>query len=433
MQEDLTMIGGSVPSAIRQPRTSATRIYFRERSAAKPEQSVPKTPVSYWLLLVFLALLYANTPMVLPALEVVRPAAVVGGCALLALLSETLLSGKKFDAAWPDGGLLIAFLGGAALSCLTALWPAHAAQGVSDLVKMALVYFFLVNGATTERRLQGVMWVMVVGGLFPALGTLKNYYLGNLDEGRAAWVGIFANPNEVAYSLVILLPLAAYLAVSSGWLKRLLLLGISTVYLPAIFVTFSRGGLVGLAAVAGLYALRKRNIWLLVTLVLLVAGGMVGAGRYWSRGEDFSQLDNDLSFQERIATSQAGMGMFLDHPLLGVGLGCSVIAWPLYAPEGLHTRGALVTHNTIVQVFGETGLLGGAPFLLFIGFGLYRARKLARHPSLRNLGIGVEVAIWGLVACGMSGGYVLTWFPYILLGLAAAAARIPPEPTEVNP
>ena len=54
------------------------------------------------------------------------------------------------------------------------------------------------------------MWIMVIGGLFPALGTLRNYLAGNLYEGRAAWIGIFANPNEVAYALVILVPLAGF-------------------------------------------------------------------------------------------------------------------------------------------------------------------------------------------------------------------------------
>jgi O-antigen ligase len=104
-----------------------------------------------------------------------------------------------------------------------------------------------------------------------------------------------------------------------------------------------------------------------------------------------------------------------------------VIAWPLYAPEGLYTRGALVTHNTFVQALGETGAIGFIPFVLFIGIGLYHARKLAlesRGAGLANLGAGIEIAIWGFVICGMSGGYVLTWFPYILLGLAASARQI---------
>ena len=120
--------------------------------------------------------------------------------------------------------------------------------------------------------------------------------------------------------------------------------------------------------------------------------------------------------------------MFLDHPLTGVGFGCSVVAWPLYAPQGLYTRGALVTHNTFIQALSETGLLGFVPFVILIGVGLYQMRKLAVGCTTHtDLGAAIEVSIWGLVFCGMSGGYVLTWFPYLLLGLAAAARQIPKE------
>jgi len=108
-----------------------------------------------------------------------------------------------------------------------------------------------------------------------------------------------------------------------------------------------------------------------------------------------------------------------------VGFGCSLIAWPLYAPAELYTRGALITHNTFIQVLSETGALGFLPFVVLIGFSLYHARKLALQPARASLGAAIEVAIWGLVVCGMSGGYALTWFPYLVLGLAAAARRIP--------
>ncbi len=384
-------------------------------------------PLSYWFLLAFLLLLYANTPFVLPAAEVLRPAKVVASLALLALIGETLFGRRKLDLAWPEGGLLVGFLAAAAMSCLTALWPGYSAGDVADLAKMALVFFFLVNCANSERALRGVMWIMVIGGMFPAAGTLKNYLQGNLEEGRAAWVGIFANPNEVAYSLVILIPIMVYLGTPRGWFVRLMLLGLSIFYVAAIYVTFSRGGLVGLVAVMGLCAWRKRNVWLQALVVLMLVGGMAFASRFWSRGEDFSQLNSDVSFQQRLATSAAGFNMFMDHPLLGVGLGCSVIAWPLYAPEGLYTRSALVTHNTFIQLLSETGIVGFVPFMLLVGISLYSTRKLALQPVTATLGAGIEVAMWGFVVCGMSGGYVLTWFPYLLLGLAAAAKRIPTE------
>ncbi|SPF48031.1 putative O-antigen polymerase family protein [Candidatus Sulfopaludibacter sp. SbA4] len=403
-----------------------SQIRFTEQSAT----ATTGAPVSYWLLLTFLFLLYANLPFVLPATEVVRPAAVVAGAALVMLLVETMFGRRTLSFAWPEGTLLLGFVGAAALSCLTALWPRQAAESLSDLVKMALVYFFIANCANTERRLRGVMWTIVICGLIPAAGTLQHYLQGNLTEGRASWLGIFANPNEVAYSLVILVPIAAFLATGLGLFPRLALLGISIVYIGAIFVTFSRGGLVGLAAVVGLYAWRKRSIWLQAVLVALVAAGLVLGGKYWSRGEDFSGLNGDVSFRQRLATSAAGLAMFADHPLLGVGLGCSVIAWPLYAPNDLYSRGALVTHNTVIQPLGETGILGFIPFALFVGFGIYYARKLALDKSRRsmaNLGAGLEIAVWGFVVCGLSGGYVLTWFPYILLGMVSSARRVQGE------
>ena len=86
--------------------------------------------------------------------------------------------------------------------------------------------------------------------------------------------------------------------------------------------------------------------------MLLFVAGFILAGRFWSRGEGFTNLNGDVTFRQRLATSEAGLAMFVDHPVFGVGLGCSVIAWPLYAPEGLYTKGALVTHNTFIAGVG---------------------------------------------------------------------------------
>ncbi len=254
--------GQFTPSLILAGSESCAAQSFSKASTARP--------ASYWLLLVFLFLLYANTPFLLPAAEVLRPAKVVAGLALLALAGETIFGRRQLHFSWAEDGLLVAFLAAAAVSCLTALWPRYATDGVADLAKMALTFFFLANCATDERALRGVIWIMVIGGLFPAAGTLKNYLQGNLDEGRAAWVGIFANPNEVAYALVILIPLVAYLATPPGWIRRLTLLAISVLYVAAIYVTFSRGGLMGLVAVIGLTAWRKRNRWLQALTILLL-------------------------------------------------------------------------------------------------------------------------------------------------------------------
>ena len=161
---------------------------------------------------------------------------------------------------------------------------------------------------------------------------------------------------------------------------------------------------------------------------MVVAAGLVLGGRYWTRGENFSGLQGDVSFLQRLATSRVRAGHVRRSPAAGRLAGLlAYVAWPLYAPDDLYTRGALVTHNTVIQALGETGILGFIPFTLLVGVAIYHARKLALdavRPGLANLGEGIGISLCGFVVCGMSGDYVLTWFPYILLGLAAAAREI---------
>jgi putative inorganic carbon (hco3(-)) transporter len=390
------------------------RFHFREKRATVSASA----PSSYWLLLAFLFLLYANLPMMYPALDAVRPAKVIAGLGLAALVGEALTGRRRLVVPWPEGYLLLGFVIAAALSSIAALWPRLALESSLDLAKMAIVYYFIANVADTKDRLRGVMWTIVIGGLFPTLGALKGYAAGEVLEGRAVWIGIFSNPTELAYALVILIPIAAALMTRASLVSRLVLAGMIVMYLAAIAVSFSRGGLVGLAAVGAIYAWRQKTLWMRVAVVIAMAGALFYATRHWSRSEGFSNLKSDNSFQQRIATSKVGLAIFADHPVFGVGLGCSVVAWPLYAPKDLYSRGSLVTHNTLIQPLSETGIAGFVTFCTFIGFSLFYARRLT------VFGPALETALWGFVVCGLSGGYVLTWFPYILTGMVSAARRI---------
>jgi O-antigen ligase len=120
--------------------------------------------------------------------------------------------------------------------------------------------------------------------------------------------------------------------------------------------------------------------------------------------------------------------MFAAHPFVGVGINCSVVAFPLYAPDDFKSKGALVIHNTIIQTLSEIGLLGFIPFVFLIGFALYHARRAAfaegLQPDGRRLAVGLEISLFGAMICGLSGGFLLSWFPYLVIGLIAATRRI---------
>lgn len=148
----------------------------------------------------------------------------------------------------------------------------------------------------------------------------------------------------------------------------------------------------------------------------------------------------------RVYAWKAGVAMVADRPLLGVGIGCFVLGWPIYAPSEAGTKWR-AAHNTFVNVMGETGLLGLVSFLGFMGSSLWGIRKSGgaspsrpeRLPLLAKPARGAlpkrpeedeaerqaalyaraaEIALWGFLACSLTLGVPRTWPPYIFAGLA---------------
>jgi O-antigen ligase len=390
--------------------------------AAKVDDG-PKT--SFRLVVVFLLILYSSIAVWYKPLDALRPALVVALGALLMLIIELGQTGKTFRLSRPQGILLLAFLAVCFVSSFDAFWPRLGFNTTSDVVKIILVYIVIENTVTTETRLKTVLLTMALGGLFPSLGTIYYFLHGWLRDGRGSWIGVFANANEDAYALVVLMPIAALLAAKAPFGVRLFLWGIMGTYLLAIFLTYSRGGLIGLFAVFCLAAWKQKSALIRSVMVAGVIGALVLVSLYWGRSAGFSDISKDTTYNQRIATIEAGLLMFQANPLLGVGPGCSVVAYPIFVPEAMHCgcQLQLVVHNAFVQALSEVGLLGFIPLMLFYGLSIFKAWRLQNGP-LRDYAAALEVALWGFVVCGLSGGFTYTWWPYILIGLVVAAGHI---------
>ena len=400
------------------------RNWIRETSSAAGDG--PK--IAFVLFVAFLMMLYSNVAVIYKAqLDAVRPTLVVALCALFMMVVELGQARQSFKLMWPQGALLVALLGVCVVSTFNAIYVHRAADETVDFAKIVLVYLLIENVVTTESRLRKVMFAMTLGGLFPAIGTIYNYQAGILVEGsRGAWRGIFGNPNEAAYGILILIPIVLALAERSRVIVRMVLWGILGIYLVAIFLTFSRGGFLGLFAVVALMAWKHNSVLIKTAMIALIIGGIVLLGLFWKRSSgDFNNIRQDTSVQERMYTYKAGAAMFLANPLLGVGPGDSMVAYPLYAPKeadcGCHKQ--LVVHNSYLQALAELGILGFIPFVLFIVVPMYQAWRMQGGP-MHSDAKALELAMWGLAVCSMSGGFVYTWWPYILVGLITAVKRI---------
>jgi hypothetical protein len=188
-----------------------------------------------------------------------------------------------------------------------------------------------------------------------------------------------------------------------------------------------------------------------------IAASLIVMTFFWSREEGFTNLA-DFTLHQRLTTIRTGWEMFLDRPLLGVGLGGSGAAFPLYAPPGLDFSNSLVVHNTFIQTLSELGLFGCLFMVLFVATGLMDARRVVRAacveelatahsfegtrneevsaaglrvrprqvrgPSTAALVDGIANSLCGYIVCGLFGPYLLSWFPFILIGLVSATVKM---------
>lgn len=344
--------------------------------------------------------------------------------ALLSLAVEKTVTRRNFVLSWPESHALLAFLGACAISSFTAFWPRMAVDTIIVFLKYLAIYFLMVNTVTSEKRLRGLIWLIVLTGLFPVIGTINNYRIGWIWQDRAFWHGIFGNPNFLATTLVVVIPLVMSLRMDLRKGTRVLVWGMTGLYSLAVFLTYSRGGLLGLMAVLVLIIKDLRKPMLRISALALCLAGLVLAVNSWGRSETFNiDLEEDESAKARMEAYEAGWEMFMDHPVLGVGPGCSGLGLGEYGNKHM-------VHNTILQALSETGLLGTSFFLIAVFASLLHCRRIERappemlSPSLRSYAGGVKVALWGFLACGLTGGDLFAFPAYMLFGLASAARRI---------
>lgn len=248
------------------------------------------------------------------------------------------------------------------------------------------------------------------------------------EAGKQGWATLVLSPgtpntngvpflgdnNLVAVGMGMLLPMVGALAITSiGWRKRAFqLLNIGVLY--RAISTYSRGGLLAVSAVGGMYFWRSQHklrtmaaFALTVALVLPVL-----PQAYWDRMATITAPaeERDDSQQSRLHFWQVAVAMANDRPLLGVGHAGYPRAYNQYD----WTNGQYKTNRAVHSAwFGVLAELGYPGLLLFIAiiFTAMRACRRVRKSAQRGeipgpLGpyaIGLESA---LIAFMVGGSFV---------------------------
>ena len=142
----------------------------------------------------------------------------------------------------------------------------------------------------------------------------------------------------------------------------------------AVFLTGSRGGMLGLLCVTILTALRSPNKILKIILLptLIVAFLWQGGELVKNRMDTLENYQVESSASSRIEAWSAALNMIKEHPVTGVGIGSFGQAFPDFS-----NKEPRIAHNTFLQLSSECGILTGSLFLFIIFYPIITLWKIA--------------------------------------------------------
>jgi O-antigen ligase len=285
-----------------------------------------------------------------------------------------------------------------------------------QLLLSMLILFFLAAQAFRELSdWRGFAWfVMIFSFLVAGLGILQHltfngklYWFREMHYGGIPF-GPFVNRNHFAGFVELVLPMA-FVPLLLGRVRREKLFVVAMLAilpLSALLLSASRGGIISLAAELAFLVLvlilRKtggRNVLIGGTVLLLAffTVSWLGVNELLSR---FSSLQTLEVRQDKRASMRHGAWhVFLDHAVLGTGLGTLQQIYPPY--ETLYD-GKIVNHahNDYLEALAETGILGGiccAWFVATLFMGGLQFLRSGDHSFASTLRLCGWTGCWGLL------------------------------------
>jgi len=310
-----------------------------------------------------------------------------------ALRSQGLLKSGPLDS---EKSPLPRYLVVAAVALLFAMiisaTTAHSINAsIKDLLKWIEFLAVLLLGAKYLRT-RNQVWTLAVliclAGISQAFyGYAQNFLnLGPhsfIRDGGLRVYGTFDQPNPYAGYINMSLPIALSLTLlGRNWATRILA-GTSAILLGAAeYLTKSNGGEIAITVavlfilVVGFSWLRKLAALGAVGALMLVAALIAGVIPQRLTHPILSKLGliaisfaspsaQDYSTAERLAHWIAGVNMFMDHPLTGVGIGNYGATYAPYHVT-IFVNSLDHAHNYYINISAETGIIGLTAFVLLL-------------------------------------------------------------------
>jgi probable O-glycosylation ligase (exosortase A-associated) len=306
--------------------------------------------------------------------------------------------------------------------------------------KIAVMTFAIAWLTRSARDFALASWLITLAGLLVGAVALSNQYHDiGLVEGTRVTIGrqlgsVLGDPNDLALVLMFPVSFAISLMLNRDLGRFSQILGLITmpILFAAVLATQSRGGLLGIMAVFGVYTYRRvqsKALVMVIGVVVTVAiFALAGISERSSGGA--AEAGVDASAMGRLYAWEAALGMALNNPLSGVGIDNFYANYFFYSPhwDGLNHA----VHSTWFGVLAETGFLGLVVFISIIVMLIKTALNTLnqieqqRHQFAPAIHASAQAVLAGLIGTVVSGTFLtqgFTWPIYILAALVVAISH----------
>lgn len=335
--------------------------------------------------------------------------------------------------------------------------PATSEQEVTEFFGFMLIFFLIQKAVRSPYQM---LFIIASYLMLTTLYVGKSIWEYAFNGAAMVMMGVhrlagvdltYGHPNTLGRAMLCSIPFAIYFYRIRGtfcetWpsqLRRLfpwVLKGHIVMCLLGLFLTRSRAATVGLVFYILLVVVRQRGFakkvkWGFGALILMLAGFLLAPSdmqnRIRSIWDDNVEAQADMrganaSKEGRVEGFLAGMAIFQEFPITGVGIG-NFADYRADFVDGVH----LNAHNLPGELMGEIGAIGTIAFILFF-FAYYanlrRLRTVGQDyelltgdPRYRMLGTCMMDVLFLLMLYGLTGHTLQAYQWYFYAGFAVIA------------
>ena len=306
---------------------------------------------------------------------------------------------------------------------LSPIWIGGALNHTMDFSKVYIAWVLVYLLITTFDRLRKIIFIQAFSmALISVIAIVKGHNVPRLSDVLG---GIYGNPNDFAFAIVLSLPFAlAFMVTAKNTVIKVFWLGGMLAMLIAIFLTASRAGFIDLVisfSVALYYfGIKGRRFYLIVASGLL---GVVVLGAFGGKLYDrFTALEHgptatDSAYQSyvaRVYLMERAVNAIEHYPILGVG------SHDFAAYSGIWRD----VHMSYLQIGAEAGIPVLILYLMFFWRGFVNLRALHKKknldPDIVLFTGALHSSLVGFVVGALFAPEAYQFFPYLAVAFTAA-------------